>query len=52
MIRNEFKRTNFCQYSSVLWKTDFLTWGNARGKNKVKKSLRRYSRRKLKQELT
>lgn len=52
MSRNEFKRVNFQRYSDFLYKTDYLAWGNARGKNKIKKSLRRYSRRKLNQNLT
>lgn len=52
MTKDSFKSTSYKQYSSVLWKSDFLGWGNAKGKRNVKKSLRRYSRRKLNQTLT
>lgn len=52
MQRNSFKKANCKMYSTVLWQSDFLAWGNAKGKNKIKKSLRRYGRRKLNQILT
>lgn len=52
MTKDNFKRANRQEYTDVLCSTDYKGWGNAKGKNKIKKALRRFSRRKLNQTLT
>lgn len=52
MTKDNFKRANKQEYTDVLYSTDYKGWGNAKGKNKIKKALRRFSRRKLNQTLT
>lgn len=52
MTKDNFKRANRQEYADILYSTDYKGWGNAKGKNKIKKAIRRFSRRKLNQTLT
>lgn len=47
MTKDNFKRANCQEYTNAVYYNDYKAWGNARGKNKIKKALRRFSRRKL-----
>jgi len=50
-MKDEFKKSNLKYYSTILYQMDFLAWGCAVGKKKIKNKIRRYSRRKLNQNL-
>ena len=52
MTKDNFRRANHQEYTDILCSTDYKGWGNAKGKNKIKKALHRFSHRKLNQNLT
>lgn len=49
MTKDKLQRANINEYNTVMFYEFYREWGNAKGKRKVKKQLRRFGRRKLNQ---